>query len=241
MASIAPLNAPLGESLSWLAFAINVSMHFSQVPLMRTMLSDADAASRAKYSSLPTLYQACATAFWICYGILVLPSPALVANNTIGLALSLFYVLCFVRARPTLAGRLAAGAAWLGCIAAAALTYGLLYGLLPPTRDAWASGITTTITVALWASPLVALRQAALELDLARVPLLLTTQMLLTTLTWLIVGFLLGDITLIVCSAIGLFCSLLQVGVYLRVQCLLRARDSTKAPALTAEPAALPA
>ena len=47
----------------------------------------------------------CATAFWVCYGTIVLPSPPLIANNTIGLALSLFYVLCFVVARPTLGAK----------------------------------------------------------------------------------------------------------------------------------------
>lgn len=214
MASITPLNESIGTSLSWVAFAINVTLHFSQVPLMRAMLSDPSPESRAQYSALPALFQACTTALWVCYGTIVLPSPAIVANNAIGLALSLAYAACFVRARPALAGRAAVAAAWLCCVAGAALVYGLLYGLRPRDRDAWAAGVTTTVTAALWASPLAALHAAARSLDLGRVPLLLTTQMLATTLVWLIVGFLLGDVTLIVCSAIGLFCSLMQVAVY---------------------------
>ena len=223
MASLAPQNVELGTSLSWLAFAINVTLHFSQVPLMRVMLTDASAESRAQYSALPTLYQAGATALWVCYGTVVLPSGAIVANNAIGLALSLAYAACFLAARPTLAGKAAVGAAWLGCAAGAALVYGLLYGLRPADRDAWASGITTTVTVALWASPLAALHAAARSLDLARVPLLLTTQMLGTTLVWLVVGFLLGDLTLVLCSAIGLFCSLLQVAVYVWIRARIAA------------------
>ena len=167
MASIPPINAPLGQSLSWLAFALNVSLHFSQVPLMRQILSDPDPASRARYSALPSIYQAAACALWVGYGAIVLPSTALIANNVIGLTLSLAYVAVFFRARPTWRGALAAAGAWAAAAAFAVLVYAALYGRpggAGATSDAWASGITTTVTVALWMSPLAALRDAAATL-----------------------------------------------------------------------------
>jgi len=79
----------------------------------------------------------------------------------------------------------------------------------------WALSITTIITIFLWAAPLVALKEAAIELDTKRVPLPLTFVMFSTTLCWLIVGFLLGDMALIVCSAFGVFLSSLQLAVIL--------------------------
>ena len=65
MASIPALNRDAGDKLQWLAFALNVSLHFTQVPLMRVMLRDADAASRSRYSFWPALFQAAACAQWI--------------------------------------------------------------------------------------------------------------------------------------------------------------------------------
>ena len=84
----------------------------------------------------------------------------------------------------------------------------------------WAVSITTAVTVLLWSSPLVALRDAARELDVKRVPVPLTLVMLSTTLAWLIAGLLLGDMALIVCSAFGVFFSGLQLAVlaWIRMQ-----------------------
>ena len=220
MASIPALNRDAGDKLQWLAFALNVSLHFTQVPLMRVMLGDADAASRARYSFWPALFQAAACAQWIGYAIFVLPSPALVINNAIGLSVSLAYVLCFVLARPTLGGKALVVVLWLCVAGFAVLVYGALFigASLDPARDVWAVSITTAVTVFLWSSPLVALRDAAKELDARRVPVPLTLVMLATTGMWLLVGVLLGDMALIVCSAFGVFFSGLQLAVLIWIR-----------------------
>lgn len=222
MASIAPLDLDAGNKLSWLAFALNVSLHFAQLPLMRVMLADADAASRSRYSHWPSVFQAAACAQWLGYGVFVLPSLPLVVNNAIGLAVSLVYVACFLRARPTFAERLASGSLWLLVVGFAVLTYGVLYPTGPsrssPARDVWAVSVTTAVTVLLWSSPLVALREAARELDVRRVPVPLTLVMFSATLAWLIAGLLVGDMALIVCSAFGVFFSGLQIVVMLWIR-----------------------
>jgi hypothetical protein len=243
MASVPPLNHAAGDKLQWLAFALNVSLHFTQVPLMRVMLGDADAASRARYSFWPALFQAAACAQWVGYAVFVLPSVALVVNNVIGLSVSLAYVLCFVVARPTLGGKLLVAALWLGVAGFALLVYGALYlgAALSPTRDVWAVSITTAVTICLWSSPLVALRDAARELDARRVPVPLTLVMLATTGMWFIVGLLVGDMALIVCSAFGVFFSGLQLAVlvWIRAQpprAAAEAREDDKAALALAPP-----
>jgi hypothetical protein len=222
MASIAPLDLNAGNNLSWFAFALNVSLHFTQLPLMRVMLADADAASRSRYSHLPAIFQAAACAQWLGYGVFVLPSLPLVVNNAIGLAVSLVYIACFLRARPTFAERLASGSLWVLVVGFALLTYGVLYPTGPsrssPARDMWAVSVTTAVTVLLWSSPLVALREAARELDVRRVPVPLTLVMFSATLAWLIAGLLVGDMALIVCSAFGVFFSGLQIVVMLWIR-----------------------
>jgi hypothetical protein len=232
MASIPPLNHAAGDKLQWLAFALNVSLHFTQVPLMRVMLRDADAASRARYSFWPALFQAAACAQWIGYAVFVLPSPALVVNNAIGLSVSLAYVLCFVKARPTLSGKALVVALWLCVAGFALLVYGALFlaASLDPARDVWAVSITTAVTVFLWSSPLVALRDAAKELDARRVPVPLTLVMLATTGMWLLVGVLLGDMALIVCSAFGVFFSSLQLAVLIWIRAQPPREESAQPP-----------
>jgi hypothetical protein len=218
MASIPPVNKESGEMLSWVAFAINVSLHFTQIPLMRVMLKDTDAASRSQYSVWPTVFQAAACAQWIGYAIYVLPSLPLVINNSIGLSVSFLYVICFLITRPTFSEKLSAFLLWTLTTGFAVLVYGILFSSTYPGRDVWALSITTIVTIFLWAAPLVALRAAAIELDTKRVPLPLTFVMFTTTLFWLIVGFLLGDLALIVCSAFGVSLSSLQLAVILWIR-----------------------
>ena len=227
MASIPPVNYAVGDRLQWFAFSINVSMHFTQVPLMRAMLADNDAASLARYSTLPSLLQCAACGMWLAYAVFVFPSNALVANNAVGLALSLYYIACFTYKRSTLVGKAIVASSWLFCLAITLIIYGVLFSAAYPTRDSWASALTTAITAILWASPLAAMREAAKDLDDSRVPLPLTLIMLSTTTAWLAVGVLVGDLTLIVCSVIGVFFSSLQVCVYLWIK-LQKQRESVK-------------
>ena len=183
---------------------------------MRAMLIDKDPASLARYAALPSLLQCSACSMWLAYSVCVLKSDALLANNVIGTAVSLLYALAFVLKRPTLLGKAVVAAAWLLAIAATLLIYGLLY-FSPsqgPGSDATASGLTVAITCVLWASPLAALYSALTDLDDKRVPLPLTLSMLATVAIWLVVGVLVGDISLVVSSAVGVFFTLLQVAVY---------------------------
>jgi hypothetical protein len=211
-------NPSYGNSLSWLAFAFNVGLNLSQLPLMRQMLLDdaafADPALAAKYKAAPAINQIITAGMWLSYAAAVLPSnTALFANNIIGLAAALLYVAAFLYARPGAREKARVALAALAALATPVLIYASLYAPGPPraARDAWASALTTLITAAFWASPLVALRAAVRDLDAARVPVPLTLLMLCTTATWLAVGVFIGDITLIVCSAIGVFFSALQL------------------------------
>ena len=243
--ALTPLNAPAGAALSWAATALNVSLHFTQVPLVLQMLRDPDASSRARFSSWPAVFQAAACAQWLLYAVFVLPSPALVANNAVGLAVSLAYVAAFVAARPAPRAKLAAAAQWAAAVALALATYGALFSLSaarpPPAeaaaRDAWAVAVTTAVTISLWASPLVALRAAARERDARRVPVPLTLVMLATTALWLVVGALVGDMALVVCSVFGVALSALQLAVllWIRRQPPLAQAAAEAAPAAAAE------
>ena len=199
------IDAATGNQLSWVAFAANVGLHFTQVPLMLAMLRDNDAQSLSRYVSLPSLLQASACSLWLGYGLYTLSSTPLVANNTIGTALSLFYVICFVIKRPSPLGKAIVAGAWLLAISASLLIYGLLYG--GPARaagaDAVAAAICIAVTAFFWASPLRALQAAAVDLDDSRVPIFLSLVMMATVVLWLAAGLLLGDVALVVCSAIG--------------------------------------
>ena len=219
MASISPVNAAAGAVLSWVSFAFNVSLHFTQAPLMIAMLRDKDPSSRSRYSHWPAVFQAAATAQWLGYANTVLPSLPLVVNNAIGLAVSLGYVACFLAARPTLREKASVAAWWLAVVAVAVVVYAALFAPSPrPSSAVWAVSITTIVTISLWASPLVALREAARELDVKRVPVPLTLVMFSTTVLWLVTGFLVGDMALIVCSFFGATLSALQLAVLLWIR-----------------------
>ncbi len=221
-------DAVTADKLSWAAFACNVGLHFTQAPLMRVMLKDEEAASLERYVSYPALLQVAACSAWLLYGLFVFPSNALVANNSIGVAVGLGYCLCFLVKRPTLRGKCMVALLALLGMAGALILYGTLYfGPTAPSsplsrdsRDALSSALTITITACFWASPLEALRAAALDLDDKRVPVALTLCMKATVTLWMVVGILAGDISLIVCSVIGLFCTTLQLGVlaYIRMK-----------------------
>jgi hypothetical protein len=144
-----------------------------------------------------------------------------VINNAVGLAVSLAYVCCFLVARPTLREKVVVVAWWLAVVAGAVIVYAALFAPSPRSSSAvWAVSITTIVTISLWASPLVALREAARELDVKRVPVPLTLVMFSTTTLWLVTGYLVGDMALIVCSFFGAILSALQlvVLIWIRLQ-----------------------
>ena len=183
------------------------------------MLLDPDADSRARYSLLPAVFQAAACSQWIGYATFVLPSLPLVINNIIGISVAFCYIVSFVIARPKWPSKVFAALLFVGVTGFSVLVYGVLYFAgAYPSRDVWALSITTAVTIVLWASPLAALYAAARELDTKRVPVPLTLVMLSTTLLWLIVGFLVGDMALIVCSAFGVSLSFLQVVVMIWIR-----------------------
>lgn len=220
------IDAPSGERLAWAAFACNLGLHFSQMPLMRTMLADADPNSLAMYSALPSLLQASACSMWLAYAVCVLDSPALLANNIIGVIVSAVYAAVFVFKRPTARGKAVVGGAWCLAIAATLLIYGCLYYAPPlsPDREVVASVLTVGITLFLWVSPLVALRTAARELDDKRVPVPLTALMFATVLVWLAVGVLVGDASLVVSSVVGLAATLTQFAALCWIRRAIRRR-----------------
>jgi len=210
---IAATDPILGDRLSWFAFCAIVLCHSSQYPLMLQMVRDSDTLSLSSYSMVPALCQAITCSMWIAYGYTCLPTVQILANNSIGLINATIYVLCFVVKRPTFKEKLSVGILYVLACSTAILIYGLLYRAPYAQRDTVASALTTAVTIGLWVSPLVGLRLAALELDPTRVPIPLTACMLAATASWLAVGVYVGDATLVICSAFGVFCSLLQVGV----------------------------
>ena len=228
------LDASAGDRLAWAAFAFNVGLHFTQVPLMLQMLRDMDPASLAGYVSWPALLQGFACSLWLGYGLATYPSTPLVANNCIGMALSLFYVCCFVAKRPTRGGKALVAALWLLAVSCSILLYGLLYlrGAPVAGADGVAAGVTIAVTAFFWASPLRALATAAADLDESKVPLPLTFIMKATVTVWLAVGCLVGDLALVVCSAIGVFFTTLQLALWGYIRAMKRRRDQASAAAL---------
>ena len=221
------LDLAAGSTVSWVAFAFNIGLFFSQVPLMRAMWADSDASSLSRYSFLPSLLQGSSCSLWLAYSVCVLRSPALLANNVIGVLVSLLYTAVFVLKRPTMLGKAAVACQWLLAIGFTALLYSLLYAApppLPPARDTVASALTVAVTCVFWFSPLPALRAAAKDLDETRVPLPLTLFMTATVVLWLVAGALLGDVSLVASSAVGIACCLLQLGVVAYIKCCARKR-----------------
>jgi len=223
MGVLAVIDSLTGDKLAWAAFACNVGLHFTQAPLMLQMLRDTDSASLSRYVSWPALLQGFACSLWLGYGLATYPSTPLVANNTIGIACSLFYVACFVLKKPSARDKALVTALWLLAVSASVLLYGLLYLPQPVAgADGIAAGITIAVTAFFWASPLRALAAAARDLDATRVPLPLTFIMKATVTLWLAVGFLVGDVALVVCSAIGLFFTSLQVALFFYIRVMSR-------------------
>jgi len=237
--SVPALNADLGNNLSWLAFSFNVMLNLSQFPLMWQMLRDGDASAAGKYKAAPALNQTITAGMWLGYAVCVLPANrALLANNVIGFSAAAIYTGCFLFSRPGARAKAVLAASYLTAVAVPVVVYASLFSGPRAARDAWASALTTLITLAFWASPLVALRGALADLDASRVPVPLTLTMLATTATWTAVGFLVGDITLVVCSVIGVALSALQLAVLAVI--VARARGKPAPPAALATRAAEP-
>jgi hypothetical protein len=232
--SLPVYDAPVGNALSWVAFSLNVILSLSQLPLMRAMIADVDPLSLAKYSMFPSLLQAITCGMWCGYGAFSLgpgTGTTLIANNAIGLTLSFVYVAVFVAKRPAVRDKALAAGLWLACVSAAVIVYASIYSRSAddfPGRDTLAGALTTVITIFFWASPLSALRAAAADLDDTRVPVPLSLAMLGTTTTWTIVGVLIGDMALVVCSAFGVALSLVQFGVLLWIKRSRNSRSSRK-------------
>jgi hypothetical protein len=227
--SLTIYDATVGNKLSWFAFALNVTLSFSQLPLMFAMIKETDAVSLARYSISPSLLQAVTCACWVGYGTFSFPSVPLVANNAIGLSLSFIYVLVFVIKRPELRDKMMAALCWIACVGVALIIYGVLYSRdasVYPTRDVTAGALTTVITIFFWASPLTALRAAAADLNDKVVPVPLTLSMISTTVAWLIVGILVGDMALLVCSTFGVALSLTQLVVILWIKAQRKKKES---------------
>ncbi len=169
-----PISVPSGEAASWVGFSLNCAMFSAQLPLMRTMLADADPASRSQYSFVPALGQFATCAFWLGYALTVLPKPSIIAINSIGAGLAAVYCAVFVACRPTLRERLVVAGAFAAVAAGAVALYAPLFGLGYSRAPLVASVVTIVVNVSLWASPLQALRASARERSLARVSVPLT-------------------------------------------------------------------
>ena len=217
------LDTVAGDKLAWAAFSFNVALHFSQTPLMWKMIHDTDPASLQRYVPWPALLQAFACSLWLGYGLATYPSTPLVANNSIGLATSLCYAAVFVAK-----GKAFVAAGWLLAVALSILMYGQLYLRAAPVAgaDGIAAGITIGVTAFFWASPLRALAEAAADLDESKVPLPLTFMMKATVVLWLAVGCLVGDVALVVCSAIGVFFTTLQLALWAYIRLAKRRRSA---------------
>ena len=188
-------------------------MFSSQYPLMFKMWRDASPESRAKYSYVPALGQMFTTAMWTAYAVSCLPTTPIIAINSLGVAISLTYLLFFLVCRPTLRGKLEVLSAFSLVIGVTVLYYGLLFGTGYEKAQMAASIGTIIVNVSLWSSPLQALRIAARELDTKRISIPLTVTQAFAASTWTAAGFLLGDMTLIVTSIVGVALTPVQVGI----------------------------
>jgi hypothetical protein len=181
------------ESLSTLGTVLVFCMCAAQLPTFRLVYLRR--LNLAKVSFLPTLGQASNFATWTMYGIYGAGNPTVVMVNLLGCGFCALYVALFLgfaapARRFEIARLLAAFALVFGAAEAAIM---LSTAAQPAARQAALAYISIACNVAMYGSPIGAMRQALARMDPAAIPLLLTVASLLCSICWGLYGLLIAD------------------------------------------------
>jgi hypothetical protein len=198
------------DVFSAIGAAGNVCLFLSQVPLMRRIIRE---GSSARYSWLPSLTLMTTLSLWSAYTWYALPQVQLFVANWTGMIIPAFYLVTFAVYAPTNAARVRIIGAGL---LALAVTWGIGCGLFlggasEPAKTL--GGVTTASNITFFVSPLRQLYFAARELDIKRVPVLLSVVQVLQSTIWIIAGALLGDVFIVIVNSLGCGFALLQCSI----------------------------
>lgn len=181
--------------------------------------------SKESVGKLPLLPYTCMSTqcfLWTMYGVLQ-GQTAIWLPNVVGTALGLYFFLSFVQFAPKRAPSLPGSirqhvAAVVGVTAATLLTAAAAQSVIPKARAARTLGLTAMMfAVALFASPLSALKTVFESKSAATIPLPFTIMSVINCSLWLIAGFFkLRDFNVILPNILGLTFGLTQVGLRLK-------------------------
>ena len=239
--SCASTLTPGVEIFGWVGCAAAWLLFIAPLPTMRKIVR---AGNTGDFSPVPYLVSALQCGLWAVYALPFVTPCKLqpLVTNAIGSMLELSYVLLFIAYAPTQRRRMClvvatlALALALGAISAGAL---LIAPKLPitPWPDPKASKTTTVLglicivlNIAMYASPLVAVRTVIRSRSVTSMPLPLTIGCGFCSGCWFAYALLVGDDFILVPNAAGLalFCIQLSVYRYHSPFCV-RARDHASA------------
>lgn len=213
---------------SALGAAGNFILFLSQVPLMRRIFQEKDST---KYSYLPSVALIATLSLWSAYTIFVIPTPQLLAANFSGVGIPMFYIGIFMWFSQTWLRRVQIFAITLTALAVAwGVALGILLGGVK-NGGSVVGWITAVVNCGFFVSPLKRLYEAVREMDISRVPTLLTYVQLVQPLVWVIAAALLNDPFILGVNAIGLTFAWIQFFVIQYIKCRRAAIDKAKASA----------
>jgi hypothetical protein len=204
------------EVFSAIAAAGNIILFASQIPLMwRLIRVDGDSTH---YDWLPSLTMMTTMSLWCGYTQFYLNSPQLYAANFPGMILPFLYLTIFVIYSKDNSRRMRIAGATLLSIA---VTWGFsagvfLGGVANPTTVS--GGVTAAVNISFFVSPLRQLYRSVRELDLSRVPVLLSVVQFWQSLAWIIAAALLDDGFILGVNSAGFGFAILQLSVVFYVR-----------------------
>lgn len=205
------------QVFSAIAAAGNIILFASQIPLMwRLVRVDGDSTH---YDWLPSLTMMTTMSLWCGYTQFYLNSAQLYAANFPGMILPFLYLTIFViYSKGDNARRMRIAGATLLSIA---VTWGFsagvfLGGVANPTTVS--GGVTAAVNISFFVSPLRQLYRSVKELDLSRVPVLLSIVQFWQSLAWIIAAALLNDGFILGVNSAGFCFAILQLSVVVYVR-----------------------
>jgi hypothetical protein len=204
------------DVFSAIAAAGNIILFASQIPLiLRLVRVDKDST---RYDWLPSLTLMTTMSLWCGYTVWVLPTAQLFAANFTGIALPAIYLTCFAIYAKSTRRRLTIIASGL---VALAVTWGFSAGVYAggvANATNIGGGVTAAVNCSFFVSPLRQIFRAVKELDLSRVPTLLSIVQFWQSLAWIVAAALLEDWFILGVNSAGFCFACLQLSVIFYVR-----------------------
>jgi solute carrier family 50 protein (sugar transporter) len=152
---------------------------------------------------------------WLSYGVLI-HEPAVWRTNTCGLFMALFYFVRFIKFAPpraaTLPGSIRQHAN--GVLTIVFGTIGIIYVLPLKDPSSFVGNIAVILCVAMFASPLAALKTVLQTKSARSIPLPFTIATIINCFLWSVVGlFDIQDFNIYFPNLLGLACGLVQLAL----------------------------